>query len=135
MATATEGFTMRNSLRSAVLAIGLAGALVVPAFGHHGWSWTDSGFFQLEGVITEIYIGNPHATIDVDVEGEIWRVELAPLGPTTAAGLVEGVAEVGDEVTAIGNRSADPNEARMKAVRIVIDGTNYDVYPGRAQNI
>ena len=71
----------------------------------------------------------------MDVEGEIWRVELAPPGPTTAAGFVEGVAEIGDEVTAIGNRSQDPDERRMKAVRIIIDGTNYDVYPSRAQNI
>ena len=123
-----------RSLRALMLAAGLA-AVAVPAIAHHGWSWTDSGFFTLEGVITDVFIGNPHATLDVDVEGTVWRVELAPLGPTTAAGFVEGVANVGDEVTAIGNRSADPNETRMKAVRIVIDGTNYDVYPDRASQI
>lgn len=121
--------------RSIALAAGLAAILAVPALAHHGWSWTDSGFFQLEGIVADVYIGNPHATLDVDVEGEIWRVELAPPGPTTAAGFVEGVAEIGDEVTAIGNRSQDPDERRMKAVRIIIDGTNYDVYPSRAQNI
>ena len=121
--------------RSFALAAGLAAVLTVPAVAHHGWSWTDSGFFQLEGIVADVYIGNPHATLDVDVEGEIWRIELAPPGPTTAAGFVEGVAEIGDEVIAIGNRSQDPDEKRMKAVRIVIDGTNYDVYPSRAQNI
>ena len=121
--------------RSIALAAGLAAVLAVPALAHHGWSWTDSGFFQLEGIVADVYIGNPHATLEVDVEGEIWRVELAPPGPTTAAGFVEGVAEIGDEVTAIGNRSQDPDERRMKAVRIIIDGTNYDVYPSRAQNI
>ena len=121
--------------RSIALAAGLAAVLAVPALAHHGWSWTDSGFFQLEGIVADVYIGNPHATLDVDVEGEIWRVELAPPGPTTAAGFVEGVAEIGDEVTAIGNRSQAPDERRMKAVRIIIDGTNYDVYPSRAQNI
>ena len=121
--------------RSIALAAGLAAVLAVPALAHHGWSWTDSGFFQLEGIVADVYIGNPHATLDVDVEGEIWRVELAPPGPTTAAGFVEGVAEIGDEVTAIGNRSQAPDERRMKAVRITIDGTNYDVYPSRAQNI
>lgn len=122
-------------LKALVLAAGLAGAVVVPAFGHHGWSWTESGFFQLEGVIADIFIGNPHATIDVDVEGTIWRVELAPPGPTTASGFVEGVAAVGDEVVAIGNRSADEGETRMKAVRIIVNGNTYDVYPSRARQI
>ncbi len=122
-------------IKAAVLAAGLAGAVAVPAFAHHGWSWTESGFFQLEGTIADIFIGNPHATLDVEVEGVVWRVELAPLGPTTAAGFVEGVAKVGDEVTAIGNRSADPNETRMKAVRVIVNGQTYDVYPDRASQI
>lgn len=113
----------------------LSAGLVVPALAHHGWSWTDSGFFQIEGVISDIYIGNPHATLDVDVEGTIWRVELAPPGPTTEAGFVEGVAAVGDEVIAIGNRSQDHNEARMKAVLIIIGDDTYDVYPDRAKAI
>jgi hypothetical protein len=122
-------------VRSALVALALAGTAVAPALAHHGWSWTESGFFQLEGIITAIYIGNPHATMDVDVEGTIWRVELAPLGPTTAAGFVEGVAKVGDEVEAIGNRSSDPGETRMKAVRVIVGGQTYDVYPDRARQI
>jgi hypothetical protein len=119
----------------ALLALALAGAAIPPAAAHHGWSWTESGFFQLEGIVAEVYIGNPHATIDIDVEGVIWRVELAPPGPTTAAGFVEGVAKPGDEVTAIGNRSVDETETRMKAVRVIVGGKTYDVYPGRAQQI
>jgi hypothetical protein len=107
----------------------------VPSLAHHGWSWTENGFFQLEGVITETYVGNPHATLDVDVEGTIWRVELSPPGPTAAAGFTEDVAPPGTEVTAIGNRSADPDETRMKAVRIIIGGQPYDLYPSRAQGI
>ena len=101
------------------------------ALAHHGWAWTEDGFFELEGVITEIYIGNPHATLDVDVEGEIWRVELAPPSRTIAAGFTEEVAKAGDEVTAIGNRSREETERRMKAVRITVNGKTYDVYPDR----
>lgn len=124
-----------RTLKTALLAAALAGGIAAPVLAHHGWSWTESGFFQLEGVITEVYIGNPHATIDVDVEGTIWRVELAPPGPTMASGFVEGVANPGDEVTAIGNRSADDEEPRMKAVRVIVNGNTYDVYPSRAQGI
>ncbi len=125
---------LRPSRRTLVVGA-LVALMAGPALAHHGWSWTESGFFQLEGVIKEVYIGNPHATIDIDVEGVVWRVELAPPGPTTQAGGVEGVANPGDEVTAIGNRSLDPNEARMKAVRVIVNGNTYDVYPSRAQGI
>lgn len=121
--------------KSVLVGILLCGGVVVPALAHHGWSWTANGFFQIEGLITKAYIGNPHVTLDVDVEGTIWRVELAPLGPTTAAGFTEEAATIGAEVIAIGNRSADPNEARMKAVRVIIGGQTYDVYPSRAQGI
>ena len=115
---------------------GIAASLLVlaaiPAFSHHGWGWTEDGFFKLEGVIAEIYIGNPHATLDVDVEGEMWRVELAPPSRTIAAGFTDGTASTGDEVTAIGHRSRDANEKRMKAVRLLIGGKTYDVYPDMA---
>jgi hypothetical protein len=126
--------------RRAVLTSGLAAGLfslmtLSAAYAHHGWAWTENGFFELKGVITDIYLGNPHATLDVDAEGVVWRVELAPAGPTAASGFVEGVAKVGDNVTAIGHRSADETEPRMKAVRIIIGDNTYDVYPDRVKGI
>ena len=123
--------SMQSRWRSVFLAGILSLAGVAIAAAHHGWSWTQDGFFELEGVITAIYLGNPHATLDVDVEGEIWRVELAPPSRTMAAGFTEEAARVGDEVTAIGNRSLDENEMRMKAVRVIVNGKSFDVYPNR----
>ncbi len=120
---------MTMSRLSASVALMLA--MAVPAVAHHGWSWTTDGYFQVEGIIREIYLGNPHAFLDVDVEGELWRVELATAGATARAGFVEASAKVGDEVIAVGNRSQDEAERRMKAVRITIGGKSYDVYPGR----
>ena len=122
----------RRALLSCGCVTGLAMLAAGPTLAHHGWSWTADGFFELEGIIKEIYIGNPHATLDVDVEGEIWRVELAPPSATMRAGFTEDVAKVGDEVTAIGNRSLDETEKRMKAVRVTVNGKTYDVYPSRA---
>ncbi|MER8507032.1 DUF6152 family protein [Mesorhizobium sp. M0199] len=113
------------------LAAGLILAAATTAYAHHGWSWTQDEFFELRGRITAIYIGNPHATLDVDAEGEAWRVEMAPPSRTIAAGFTEGVAKVGDEVTAIGHRSRDESEKRMKAVRIIVGRKTYDVYPDR----
>ena len=103
----------------------LAAAAAAPALAHHGWSWTQDGLFQIEGVIREIYLG-------IEVEGEVWEVDLAPPRQTERAGFVEGSARAGDEVTAIGNRSRDETERRMKAVRIIVGGETYDVYPNRA---
>ena len=122
---------LQIAVRRYALGAALLATMTLPVLAHHGWSWTEDGFFELEGVITEIYIGNPHATLDVNVEGEIWRVELAPPSRTMAAGFTEEIAKKGDEVKAIGNRSRDETEKRMKAVRIVLKGKNYDVYPNR----
>lgn len=119
------------ALRRATVSAAAIAALVLPAFAHHGWSWTEDGFFQLEGIIAAVYVGNPHATLDVDVEGERWRVELAPPAATIRAGFTEDAAKVGDEVTAIGNRSQDHDEKRMKAVRVIVGGKTFDVYPDR----
>ncbi len=104
---------------------------IASAWAHHGWACTEDETFTLTGVIEDIYLGNPHARLDVRADDGVWQVDLAPLGPTARAGFVEGVANVGDEVTAIGNRSRDPNERRMKAARIIVNGNTYDVYPRR----
>lgn len=116
---------------SVMLAAAVMLAAGTAAYAHHGWSWTQDGFFELRGRITAIYIGNPHATLDVDAKGEAWRVEMAPPSRTIAAGFTEEVAKVGDDVTAIGHRSRDESEKRMKAVRIIVGGKTYDVYPDR----
>ncbi|WP_437344133.1 DUF6152 family protein [Mesorhizobium marinum] len=125
---ATDRRTLMSGGCIAAVALFLAGSTLA----HHGWSWTGDGMFQLEGVIKDIYLGNPHATLDVDVEGEIWRVELAPPSATARSGFTEDAAGIGDEVTALGNRSRDETEKRMKAVRITVKGKAYDIYPGRA---
>ncbi len=103
-----------------------------PALAHHGWSWTQDGQFQLTGNVVAVTYANPHPVIEVDVEGELWRVELAPLNATARAGFEENTAAAGDEITAIGNRSQEETELRMKAVRIIVGGETYDVYPSRA---
>jgi len=122
---------MLSTLRAAHAAMILTIAGAAVAFAHHGWSWTQDEFFTLEGVITAVYVGNPHATLDIDAEGQSWRVELAPLRATTRAGFSEDAARIGDEVVAIGHRSRDDEERRMKAVRLIVNGKTYDVYPSR----
>ncbi len=118
--------------RSLALAAMLSASLALPALAHHGWGWTEDGFFELTGTITAIYYGNPHPTLDVEANGETWRVDLAPPRASQNAGFMEDTAKVGDEVTVLGNRSRDSAERHMKAVRITVGGKAYDVYPNRA---
>lgn len=122
---------MSAKIRAVFAATFLVLAGTSAAWAHHGWSWTRDEFFELKGRITSIYIGNPHATLDIEAQGGAWRVELAPLAATLRSGFVEGAAKAGDEVTATGHRSRDDKELRMKAVRLTVGGNTYDVYPDR----
>jgi len=120
--------------RSALAALALT-AFVGQALAHHGWGWTDGERYELTGTITEIYLGQPHATLKVQAADGIWDVDLAPLARTIAAGFDEDAAKVGDAVTVIGNRSSDPADLHMKAVRLIVNGKTYDVYPDRVNTI
>ncbi len=87
---------MPNKAVATLAAAAIAFALAGPALAHHGWSWTEDGFFELTGTITAIAYGNPHPTLDVDAEGETWRVDLATPRATANAGFMEDSAKVGD---------------------------------------
>jgi hypothetical protein len=121
--TATRPLALAGAL---IGGLGLAGS----ALAHHGWSWAEAGMIELTGTISAITIAPPHPIIEVDAEGEIWTVELGNPGLTERSGFVEGVAEVGEEIIALGNRAQD-GSTRMKAVRITIGEDVYDIYPDR----
>eukprot|EP00873_Tetraselmis_striata_P031908 jgi/Tetstr1/452172/TSEL_039208.t1 len=117
--------------RRTLFALGMALSVCValPAFAHHGWGWTSEEFFELEGTLTDLYIGQPHPTLILNDGETDWTVELAPVGRTLASGFDETVVAIGDTVIAHGHRSTDEAEYRMKAVRLVIGDATYDVYP------
>lgn len=119
---------MRRIAAAAVAAAFLAGGT---ALAHHGWAWTAGEKTTLEGVIRDIYLGQPHAALKVEAADGLWAVDLAPPAATARAGFVQGAANVGDKVTVLGNRAKDVNDKRMKAVRITVNNRNFDVYPDR----
>ena len=59
--------------RRLALAAMLSASLALPALAHHGWAWTEDGFFELTGTVAAIYYGNPHPTLDVEANGETWH--------------------------------------------------------------
>lgn len=101
------------------------------ALAHHGWSWAEADQIDLTGTITSISFAPPHPTLELNTADGAWRIELGNPNQTQRSGFVEGVANVGDEITVRGNRSLDPDEKRLKAVRVIVADKNYDIYPSR----
>ena len=98
---------------------------------HHGWSWTTGGNIELTGIITSVRLGNPHGIVEVDVEGEVWTLEVGQPWRNERAGLKDGDLAEGVEIRAIGEPSADTAERRMKVERLFLDEREYDLYPNR----
>ena len=104
------------------------------AAAHHGWSWAEDEQIELAGTIREVTIAPPHPTLRVETASDgIWAVELGNPAQTRRAGFVEGVAKPGDRIVALGNRSLNRNERRVKAVQITVGGRRFDIYPERIQ--
>ncbi|AXE66548.1 hypothetical protein BBF93_18600 [Hyphomonas sp. CACIAM 19H1] len=74
----------------------------------------------------------PHPSLEVrDADGTLWQVDLGNPNQTERSGFTGDTAQPGDAITVLGNRNSDASRAHIKAVRITIDGTNYDMYPER----
>lgn len=101
------------------------------AAAHHGWRWTEDGNFEVTGVVTSIRLGNPHGVLMVDVEGEMWEVEIGSPSLNARAGLEDSMFVEGMVIVISGHRSADANERRVKAERVYINGMEYNIYPSR----
>lgn len=113
---------------------GAVAALAAPALAHHGWSWADGEQIELKGQIQTIAMAPPHPMLQVKAaDGAVWQVDLGNPSQTARAGFTGDTAKVGDAITAIGNRNRDHSKMHMKAVRIIIAGRNYDMYPERIQ--
>ncbi|ESR26811.1 DUF6152 family protein [Lutibaculum baratangense] len=108
-----------------------AAVTAAPAAAHHGWNWTTGENRELTGTITGVSLGNPHGTLEVEVDGETWTVEVGQPWRNERAGLREGDLAEGVEATFVGEASSDTSDRRLKVERLVIDGQTYELYPGR----
>lgn len=121
---------MARLILAAVVTLGLMLPAGMP-LAHHGWSWTTGGNIDLTGVIKTVRLGNPHGRVEVDVEGDVWLIEVGQPWRNERAGLKDGDLAPGVEIRVIGEPSADVSDKRMKAERLYLRGTEYDLYPGR----
>lgn len=101
------------------------------AQAHHGWAWATDEEFEITGVIQSVRLGNPHGEVTITVDGEEWVVEVGQPWRNDRVGLSKEMLSEGREITVHGHRSAREGERLVKAERVVIDGKDYDLYPGR----
>ncbi|MSP93736.1 MAG: hypothetical protein EXR00_00565 [Alphaproteobacteria bacterium] len=115
------------------IAVGAVLALVaIPASAHHGWGGQATNESDMTGkVVKSVSLAGPHATMQIDVEGKVYDITLAPPFRTRSAGLTDGMIPVGETVTVHGNRSRDANRNEMKTIHVVWKGKTYSVYPER----
>jgi len=101
------------------------------AVGHHGWGWATDQEFEITGTVVAKRLGNPHGEVTLDVDGKEWLIEVGQPWRNQRAGLTAELLAEGRTITVHGHRSAKAGERLVKAERIVIDGKDYNLYPGR----
>jgi hypothetical protein len=110
----------------------LTGLIATTAFAHHGWSWAEADQIELTGTVRKVVIAPPHPTIDLTAsDGVDWHIELGNPRQTERSGFNAESTKPGDTITVLGNRSQDPDEKRLKAVRVTVGDKVYDIYPER----
>jgi hypothetical protein len=119
--------------RRFIAAAAALAAAPLAARAHHGWRWADGEEFVLEGVIREVRLGNPHGLLQVEAgDGALWTAELGQPWRHEAAGLPDAELQPGVAIRIEGHRSADPADLTVKAERVVLAGTRYNLYPDRS---
>lgn len=132
--TGVISLTARDAVQRMVLMLCVTAMALfaTQAFAHHGWAWAEEEQSELKGTITEISMAPPHPALRVKAQdGRSWQVDLGNPSQTQRSGFTGDSAKVGDDITVLGNRSKEPNEAHIKAVRITVGGKQYDMYPER----
>ncbi len=114
-----------------IVAALFAAISALPGAAHHGWSWTTGGNIDLTGFVKAAKLGNPHGVLTMDVEGQVWTVEVGQPWRNERAGLKNSDFAPGKELRIVGEPSAKKGDRKMKAEKIYINGKLHDLYPGR----
>jgi len=115
-----------------LVAAAFVGTLSLTASAHHGWGGYETKEFEISGTVdTPLKLAGPHATMKINVDGQVWALTLAPPNQTVKSGIREAKIPVGATITAHGHRSVDPKNFEIKTERITYNGKVYDVYPDR----
>lgn len=118
---------MPSARTGLLVALTASAAFALPAAAHHGWGGYDADkTLTLTGTVEQLAFRNPHAMLNLQVDGTLWHVVLAPPGRMTARGLPDGAIKAGQSVTVVGYPSkSDP--AELRAERLTSGGQTVEL--------
>ena len=64
--------------------------------------------FTVSGTVTKYFWGNPHSYVDLDVNGESWRLEMEAVNLLRRYGWTKDSLKDGDKISCTGARAKDP---------------------------
>jgi hypothetical protein len=107
-------------VRTALLVASVLTAVGVPLAAHHGWTgYDEKNPLTLTGTMKTSEYANPHGFVELDVDGKVWHVVLAPTSRMQARGLTREMLKAGTKATVVGyaNRQT-PTELRAERITI-----------------
>jgi hypothetical protein len=73
-----------------------------------------------------VSFNNPHASVQLDSQGKVWDIVLAPPSRMSSRGLPDGALKAGQTVSLDGYiHKSDPSE--LRAERIRVDGKSVEL--------
>lgn len=116
---------IRYLLLAAMLVLVVAGPI------HHSCTrltnpWETREKVDITGRIASVRIGDAHANLTVEANGQTWTIELGEPWHMVRANLKPESLVVGKAISVHGFGSSKPDELVIKAERIVIDGINHN---------
>jgi hypothetical protein len=107
------------TLRSLLLVLAL---LPAGALAHHGWSHYDQDkAITLTGTVRSAGYEHPHGHVQLQADGKLWQVTLAPPSRMERRGLAREALVPGITATVVGYRHRDHAD-ELRAETITIDG-------------
>ena len=111
--------------------VALVAALSVPAYAHQGWAGNSDEETELTGTVEMLSVAGPHATMKLNVNGQVWDITLAPPARALRAGLKADSIPVGATVTIVGHRNKTTSRFEMKTEMVTWGDNEFNVYPNR----
>jgi hypothetical protein len=90
-----------------------------PLLAHHSTAGFDmTRPFTVSGVVTRFFWGNPHSYVDLEANGEKWRLEMEAVNLLRRYGWTKESLKTGDRISCTGARAKDPATLAQKCFTV-----------------
>ena len=105
--------------------------LAIPLLAHHSNAAFDMiRPFTVSGVVTKFLWANPHSYVDLNVDGQNWRLEMEAVNLLRRYGWTKDSLKTGDRISCSGARAKDPATLALKCFTVEFpDGRKLQATP------